>query len=78
MSGGVNEIDLDVVPRDGRCLGKDGDASLALLVVGIHDLVDDGLMLSERACGSEERIDQCGFAVINVCNERDATQRKRF
>jgi hypothetical protein len=35
-------------------------------------------MFAKRAGGTQERIDQRGLAMIDVGNERDATQRKRF
>ena len=52
VARGVDQVDLHALPDDGRRLGENGDATLALLVVRVHDTVDDGLMGSERAGGA--------------------------
>ena len=37
MAGGVNDIDLDILIKNGRVFGEDGDAALSLDVIGVHD-----------------------------------------
>jgi hypothetical protein len=75
VTRGVDEVDLNVIPCDRRGLGQDGDASLAFLVVGVHDSVDDCGVIAKGACGTQERIDEGGLAVVNVGDERDVTKR---
>jgi hypothetical protein len=71
----VDEVDLDVIPRDRSGLGEDCDASLAFLVIGVHDSVDHCGVIAKGACGTKERIDKGGLAVVNVGDERDVTKR---
>ena len=75
VAGGVDEVDPDAVPLDRGGLGEDGDAPLALLVVGVHDPVDEGGVLAEGARRTQEGIDQGGLAVVDVGDERDVAQR---
>ena len=42
VAGGVDDIDLYVVIEDGGVFGQDGDAALALQLVGVHDAFDHG------------------------------------
>jgi hypothetical protein len=71
----VDEVDLDVIPRDRSGLGEDRDTSLAFLVIGVHDSVDHCGVIAKGACGTKERIDKGGLAVVNVGDERDVTKR---
>ena len=43
VAGGVDDVDLDAVVADAGGLGENGDAALALQVVGIHDALGDAL-----------------------------------
>jgi hypothetical protein len=45
--------------------------TLALLVVGVHDSIDDGLVGGEGAGGTQQRVDESGLAVVDVRDERD-------
>ena len=58
VAGRVDEVDLDALPGDRGGLGEDGDAPLALLIVGVHDPVDQGLVGGEGAGGAQERVDE--------------------
>ena len=73
VAGGVDEVDLDTLPVDGSRLGEDGDATLALLVVGVHDAVDHRLVGREGTRGAQERVDEGGLSVVDVRNQRDVT-----
>ena len=44
VARGVDQVDAHVAPLDRGRLGQDGDAPLALLVVGVHDPVDERLV----------------------------------
>jgi hypothetical protein len=75
VAGRVDQVDLHVPSTDRSRLGEDGDAALALLVVGVHDPVDDGLVGGEGAGGTQQRIDQGGLAVVDVRDEGDVAKR---
>ena len=64
------------MPRvvDGRLLGEDRDALLALEVARIHDPVDERLVRPERAGLAEHRVDERGLAVVHVRDDRDIAQ----
>ena len=70
----VDQVDAHAVPGDRSGLGEDGDAPLALLVVGVHHPLDDGLVLLEGAGGAEHGVDQRGLAVVDVGDEGDVAQ----
>ena len=59
---------------DGRLLGEDRDALLALEVARVHDPVDDGLVRPEGAGLAEHRVDQRGLAVVDVGDDGDVAQ----
>src|SRR5712672_3767026 len=42
VAGRVNDIDFSVVKKESGILGENGDAALALEIVGIHDTLDQG------------------------------------
>ena len=71
VAGRVDQVDLHVLPGDRGGLGQDGDAALALLVVGVHDPVDDRLVGSEGAGGAQQRVHEGGLAMVDVRDERD-------
>jgi hypothetical protein len=55
-------------------LGEDGDAFFALEVAGVHDPVDDGGALPERAGGAEHGVDEGGLTVVDVGDDGDIAQ----
>ena len=57
----------------GGVFGQNGDAALALEIAGVHDAVDDGLILAVDAALLEHLIDQRGFAVVNVGDDGNVT-----
>ena len=59
---------------EGGALGEDGDAALALEVVGIHGPLFDPLVLAERAGLPEQHVDQRGLAMVDVRDDRDVSQ----
>jgi hypothetical protein len=73
----VHQVDLDALPHDRCGLGQDGDAALALLVGGVQDAIDHRLMGRERAGGAQQRVDECGLAVVDVGNQSNVTKRSR-
>ena len=59
---------------DGRLLGQDRDALLALQVARIHHPVDEGLVGAERAGLAEHRVHERGLAVVDVGDDGDVAQ----
>jgi hypothetical protein len=49
VAGGVDDVDAGVLPDQRGHLGEDGDAALALEVVGVHDALFDALVVAEGA-----------------------------
>ena len=71
MAGRVDDVDLHAVVRDGDVLGKDGDAALALLVVGVEHALFHLLVLAEHAGRVQQAIDHRGLAMVNVRDDGD-------
>ena len=59
---------------DGRLLGQDRDALLALEVARIHDPVDHGLVGAEGAGLAEHRVHERGLAVVDVRHDGDVAE----
>ena len=74
MAGGVDDVELVVTPPDGRLLGEDRDATLALLVVGVHDPIDLLTTCRSGSGGTQHGIDQGGFPVVNVGDNGEIAQ----
>lgn len=82
MAGRVDDVDRDALRvtvflgkrsgvLDGRVLCEDGDALLALQVVGVHDAVRHFLALVEHMGLLKHGVDQRGLAMVDVsydCN----------
>ncbi len=73
VAGRVDEVDLRASPRHRRGLGQDRDAALALLVVRVHDAIDQSLVGTEHTGGAQHRIDEGGLPVVDMGDERDVT-----
>ena len=75
VARGINNIDTDAVVINCRILREDRDAALTLQVVGIHHAGGHGLTIAEDAGLAQQGIDQGGFAVVNVGNDRNVANR---
>ena len=53
MAGRVDDVDLGVLVADGRVLAQDGDASLSLQVVAVHDPLLHLLVVAEHLSGGK-------------------------
>ena len=62
------------VVLDGRLLGEDRDALLALEIHRVHDPVDDRLVGAKHAGLPEHRVDERGLAVVDVGDDREIAQ----
>ena len=70
----VDDVDAGVLPDDRGRLGEDGDAALALEIVGIHGALGDALVLAEGAGLLQQPVDQGGLAMVDVGDDRDVAQ----
>ena len=75
VAGGVDEVDLDTLPVDGRGLGEDGDATLALLVVGVHHALHHVLVGGEGSGLAQQLVNQRRLAVVNVRHDGDVANQ---
>ena len=84
VAGGVDDVERDAVRVTvlgrqrtgvfhGRVLGQDGDALLALQIVGVHHTIRHLLALVEHVGLLEHRVYQRGLAVIDVCHDSHIT-----
>ncbi len=70
----VDDVDLDVAPADGRVLGQDRDALLALQVHRVHDPLVDVLVRAEGPGLPQHRVDERGLPVVDVGDDRHVAQ----
>jgi len=73
----VDDVDARLFPVERGHFGQDGDAALALEIVRIHGALGHFLVLAERAGLGQQPVDQRGFAVVDVGNNRDVAQIHR-
>jgi hypothetical protein len=81
VAGRIHDVDARALPGDSGEFRQDGDAALALQVVGVHGAVGDDLTRPEAARLTQKTIDQRGLAVVNVgddCNVADVAPAGRF
>ncbi len=71
----VDDIDAGVLPQDRGSFGEDGDAALALEVVGIHRPLLHALVGAVGARLLQQAVHERGLAVIDVGNDGDVAQR---
>ena len=74
VAGGIDDIDAGVFPDHRGGLGQNGDAALALEIVGIHGAFDDALVLAVGAGLLQQPVDQRGLAVVDVGDDGDVTK----
>jgi len=65
----VDDVDLYAAVEDGRVLGHDRDASLALEIEAVHDPLDEALVVAKGAALPEHCVDERGLAVVNVSDD---------
>ena len=74
VAGGIDDIDAGVVPEQRGRLGQDGDAALALEIVGIHRPLGDALVVAEGAGLLQQPVDQRGLAVVDMGDDGDVAK----
>jgi hypothetical protein len=73
----VDDIDARVFPDQRGNFRQNGDAALTLQIVGIHGALFNTLVLAEGAGLPQQHVDESGFAMVNVGNDRDVAKRHR-
>ena len=71
MAGGVDDVDAGIFPLHRGAFGQNGDAALALEIVGIHRALGDLLVFTEGARLGKKLVDEGGLAMIDVGDDRD-------
>ena len=74
VARGIDDVDARALPEDGGHLGQDGDAALALEIVGIERALGDALVLAEGAGLLQQAVDQRGLAMVDVSDDGDIAQ----
>ena len=74
VAGGVDDVDLHARVGDGRVLGEDGDAALALQIVGVDDQAARGVGVAEDVRLLEQAVDEGRLAVVDVGDDGDVAQ----
>ena len=74
VAGGVHDVDAVAVPADGGVLGQDGDATLPLQVVGIHDAIGRGRTLVQGSGLLQEFVHEGGLAMVHMGDDGDVAQ----
>src|SRR2546423_8617874 len=75
MSGGIAVFEARPAILDGAVLGEDGNATLALDVVGIDDALAEPLVGGKGARLLQQAVDQRGLAVVDVRDDGDVADR---
>ena len=70
----INNINTRVLPGDGCWLGENGNAAFFFQVAGVHDAFIDRLVISEQAGLFHNRVNECGFAMVNMGNNGNIAQ----
>ncbi len=74
MSWGVYDVDAVVVPADGGVFRQDGNTTLFLLVVRVHDALCAFVFAIEGAGLAQKFINQGSFTMVNVGNNGNVTE----
>ena len=78
MARRVDDVDARSLPEDGGDLGEDGDAALALEIVGVHGALGHPLILAKGTGLGEQPVDQRGLAVIDMGDDGDVAEVHHF
>ena len=71
VAGRVHDIDFGVMEEQRGVLRQNGDAALALQVVGVHHALDDGFIGAKDAALPQHGVNQRGLAVVDVSDNGD-------
>ena len=71
VAGGVDDVDARALPDNAGAFRQDGDAAFTLLVVRVHGALGHLLVGAEGAGLVQQAVNQRGFAVIDMRDNRD-------
>ncbi len=74
VARGVDDVDLGVFPMHRGALGENGDAALALQIVGVHGTLDLTLVVAVGAGLLQQLVDEGGLAVVDVGDDGDVAK----
>ena len=74
MSRSVNDIDFRIAVLYGGIFRHNGNAALALKVVGVHYALNDLLIFAVDAALLEHLVNKRGFAVVNMGDYRHISE----
>ncbi len=74
VARGVHNIDIVVVPFQGRVLGQNGNAPFFFLIVGIHDPLAIELLPIQGAGLAQELVYEGSLTMVNVGDDGDITK----
>ena len=74
VSGGIDDVDLDVLVDNGGVLGKNGNAALTLQRIGVHHALGGCLIFAISTALREQSVNQGRLAVVNVGDDGDVAQ----
>ena len=66
VAGRVDDVDARAMPLDAGAFGQDGDAALALQIVGIHGALGHVLVFAHRAGLLEELVHKRGLPMVDM------------
>ena len=69
----VNDIDFGVFVSDGNVFRQDGDTPFPFQVVIVENKFSGVLVFSEQIARQQHFVDECGFAVVDVGNNRNVS-----
>src|SRR5438874_13831413 len=74
MARRIDDVDAGVLPLHRGRLGQNGDAALALQIVGIHRALNLALVVAVDAGLLQQAVDESGLAVVDVGDDGDVTK----
>ena len=69
----IDDVDLDAFVGQRNVLGEDRDATLFFDVARIQDSLARQLRVTKLAALSQQAVNQCSFAMVNVSDDDDVT-----
>jgi hypothetical protein len=71
----VDQVDEHTTEGDASGFSQNGDSALTFLCIAVHDAINNLLVSGESAGGLEKSVYKCGFAMVNVGNHGDITEK---
>src|SRR5690606_14614279 len=74
VSRGINNIDVSAFILGGTVLRQNGDSAFFFNIAGVHDTLGQVLVVTKGARLAQQLVNEGGFAVIDVSDDRHITQ----